>query len=336
MTVGKASERFRPYQFVLEREGITHAEFAKKFGRGTICGYLEKHHLIDECIDWLNARYPGEAFCFKRRGTKTHVEYLEHILRKRAAGGGYWDISPRFMGRDSFAAVMKKTMVSAVHPEEDRFLSAREFMHLMGLPHDFEVDSDKHLNHIAQNVPTNTASDMAEEVIKFIRGELHDTEFSFVKQCNMTQTTVSAELGRISPVSPAAVNEMVSRGAFKLRRENPKKKLIELKKLKVLTSEKKEIDTGINGISCRKRKVLVKKLSIWEEMDRIDSRFAVKFNSKRKEGSNCPGQSKEVLAITDENQNDLLMLSSTTEDSKIEGAKCESMSGHDWDHKKIN
>ena len=78
----------------------------------------------------------------------------------------------------------------------------------------------------------------------------------------------------------------------------------------------------------------MKKLSIWEEMDRIDSRFAVKFNSKRKEGSNCPGESKEVLARTDENQNDLLMLSTTTEDSKIEGAKCESMSGHDWDPKK--
>ena len=146
MTEGKASERFRPYQFVLEKEGLSHAEFAKKFGKGTICGYLEEHQLIDECIDWLDTWYPGEAFCIKRRGTKTHVEYLKHIKMKKARGGGYWDISPRFMGRDSFAAVMKKTMVSAVHPEEDRFLNAREFMHLMGLPHDFEMDSGKHLN----------------------------------------------------------------------------------------------------------------------------------------------------------------------------------------------
>jgi hypothetical protein len=49
-------------------------------------------------------------------------------------------------------------MMWAVHPEEDRFLNAREFMHLMGLPYDFEIDDVKNcLNHIAQNVTTNTA-----------------------------------------------------------------------------------------------------------------------------------------------------------------------------------
>ena len=33
-----------------------------------------------------------------------------------------------------------------------RFLNAREFMHLMGLPHDFEIGNVTQLNHIAQNV----------------------------------------------------------------------------------------------------------------------------------------------------------------------------------------
>ena len=64
-------------------------------------------------------------------------------------GKGYWDDSPRFFG-DSFGALMSKTMFTAVHPDEDRFLNIREMMHLMGLPHDFEIDKVNNFNHIAQ------------------------------------------------------------------------------------------------------------------------------------------------------------------------------------------
>ena len=64
-------------------------------------------------------------------------------------GKGYWDDSPRFFG-DSFGALMSKTMFTAVHPEEDRYLSIREMAHLMGLPHDFEIENVKNFNQIAQ------------------------------------------------------------------------------------------------------------------------------------------------------------------------------------------
>ena len=71
------------------------------------------------------------------------MEYLEHVKKKREAGTeyenmkqifltnifyeifeglGYWDDSPRFMG-ESFAAVMKKTMMWGVHPTEDRLVN---------------------------------------------------------------------------------------------------------------------------------------------------------------------------------------------------------------------
>ena len=45
---------------------------------------------------------------------------------------------------------MKKTMLNGIHPDEDRYLNIREMMHLMGLPHDFEIDNVKNFNHIAQ------------------------------------------------------------------------------------------------------------------------------------------------------------------------------------------
>ena len=45
---GVASHRYRPYQFVLEREGLTHKQFSHKFGRGTVRRSshrpLSRHH----------------------------------------------------------------------------------------------------------------------------------------------------------------------------------------------------------------------------------------------------------------------------------------------------
>ena len=185
---GVASQRYRPYQFILEREGLAHAEFSKKFRKGTIAKYLERNNLIDECIAWLRLHYPGDRFSLEGAGTtRTHVQALEHIKRKLAMGRGYWDDSIKFMG-DSFTAVIKKNIVSAIHPTQDRFLSVRETLHLMGFPHDFEVRELKHLNHICQTVPVNTARDWTLQVLKFIQGELKLSDSDFVKQDNILQT----------------------------------------------------------------------------------------------------------------------------------------------------
>jgi len=189
MVEGVASEMFRPYEFVLEREGLTHAQFFAKIGKTTICQYLQKYNLIDECIEWLRYYYPNEGFS----KTKTFIDILEHQKNKISMGKGFWDDSPRFFG-SGFNCLMKKSIMAAVHPTEDRFLNAREMMHLMGLPHDFEIEHGKqNINHIAQNVPVATAQDWADEVVKFCRGECEMTEFTFMKQDNMKQEVVYAE-----------------------------------------------------------------------------------------------------------------------------------------------
>ena len=58
----------------------------------------------------------------------------------------------------------------------------------MGFPHDFEVRELKHLNHICQTVPVNTARDWTLQVLKFIQGELKLSDSDFVKQDNILQT----------------------------------------------------------------------------------------------------------------------------------------------------
>ena len=188
---GAASERFLPYQFVLQREGLTHRQFSAKSGRTTIAKYLEKYKLIDECIAWLRKYHPNDTFSLPVEGRpnrrRTHIDVLEHMKYKLSIGKGYWDDSLKFMG-DCFTAVISKNINFAVHPTEDRFFSVRELLHLMGMPHDFELENPRrNLNHLCQNVPVATARDWAGEVIRFCRGQAEMTEYTFLRQDNTTQ-----------------------------------------------------------------------------------------------------------------------------------------------------
>merc|ERR1712112_118624 len=188
----------------LEKLGLTHAEFYKMMKGGTISRYLEKHGLEQECIKWLNENYPNETFSQNKSKKKrrTHVQYIEHCMNKKSEGKGYWDDSPRFYDR-SMGALMSKSMFTSVHPVEDRYLNVREMLHIMGLPHDLEIDHVKNINHIAQNVPVTTAKDMADEVKLFCEEKLPLTEYSFLKQDNIKQTIVLAtKLGKTNKNKP--------------------------------------------------------------------------------------------------------------------------------------
>ena len=89
--------------------------------------------------------------------------------------------------------MIRKSMIKAVHPVEDRYLNVRKMMHLMGLPLNLQIDHPRSINHIAKNVPVCTAQAYAEEVIKFCQGNLEMTPYSFMKQDNMNLKTTSTE-----------------------------------------------------------------------------------------------------------------------------------------------
>lgn len=189
---GVASERYLPYKFLLQREATTHAKFAAKYPRGTVAKYLEKHNLIMECIQWLEEHHPTSTFSLQVEGkiskTRTHIDVLRHMQRKLGMGLGYWDDSIKFMG-EYFSAVISKNIAFAIHPTEDRFFNIRELLHLMGMPHDFQLkDARRNINHLCQNVPVNTAADWAAEVVRFCRGEAEMTAYTFLRQDNINQT----------------------------------------------------------------------------------------------------------------------------------------------------
>lgn len=173
----KVSDVSMIYKFLLQELKLSHHEFNKKFKRGTSTLILLQNKLIDPCLKWLEENHPEHS----------DIRFLNHVKKKMDMKMGWWDKTPHIF-YERVNALVGRNLSQSMHPTEERFLSTREMMHLMGLPDDFDLAKDSkgniYINHIAQNVPTHTASDMAEEVCKFIDGELFFHKTNFLKQNN--------------------------------------------------------------------------------------------------------------------------------------------------------
>ena len=177
------STKFPSYTFLLEKHGLDHRGFIEKFGSGpahSVHQFIVRNELIDECLEWLNDRHPEHK----------EVRKFEHIKNKLSMGKSFLDHSPAFYN-DCTNAIVGRTLQMIMHPEQPRGMSHREIMHLMGLPSDFNLQT-KRLNDVAQNVPTCTARDMTYEVIKYLNGDLEDSNLKNYKQDNIKN--VSGEL----------------------------------------------------------------------------------------------------------------------------------------------
>ena len=165
-------ENLPTVRFLEEVKGMDWEEIMSK--ESTLNWYIVRSGLLDECIEFADKIAPGTI----------DSRVLHHIKNKIEQGKGFWDGSPK-LGKDYFNAVISKNMVCGVHPQEKRFLTVREYMHLMGLPHDFELLDPGKWNHIAQNVPTSTARDWTLEVVKYIKGELSSSGEKLHRQSNL-------------------------------------------------------------------------------------------------------------------------------------------------------
>jgi site-specific DNA-cytosine methylase len=67
-------------------------------------------------------------------------------------------------------AVMFKTIPSLLHYKENRLFTIREYLHLMGMPVDYELPGDINCNYakIGQNVPSRTAQWIVSEAVRII------------------------------------------------------------------------------------------------------------------------------------------------------------------------
>lgn len=145
----------------------------------TTCKYvLKQEDLCNEMMQW-----------FVDNNDQKGIKYLERILNKlRIEGKNIWDDSASiFLPETHFDTLMGRTTFSA-HPYESRALTPRECMHLMAMSDDFTLQSRPgkkiSINHVFQNVPLCTSTDMTKEVLKYLNGELKMLNAKIVHQNN--------------------------------------------------------------------------------------------------------------------------------------------------------
>jgi len=140
----------------------------------TLLTYLLRTEQLEEARDW-----------FQTQGIDKYFREATRVLKKVATTGGFWDGSfPIYRPEGLFNTLISRTLY-AIHPVEDRTLTTRECMHLMGLPADFELVTGVQ-NHICQNVPVTTASDMTREVLAFLDGKRELSGARYLLQNNLT------------------------------------------------------------------------------------------------------------------------------------------------------
>jgi site-specific DNA-cytosine methylase len=183
---GKISDNFDSYAFILQHLNVTHDSFVKNNDGGAIhsvYSYLAENNLLKECINWIEKNNLEETAEHRR---------IKAIYKKVQSGGRFMDASPGYYYNRT-NAIVGRTLTHLVHPLEDRGMSVRELLHMMGLPHDFEMPDRKNLNAIAQNVPTCTSKDMATQVVEYLNGNLKASNESFLMQDNLKKEVVLCE-----------------------------------------------------------------------------------------------------------------------------------------------
>lgn len=169
------------YRYVLEvmHGGITHAEFQKTLKKSTdVMHYIEEN----------GHNYRMVKSFFEKEGYTKFAEKME-AMQAKLDGGGNIMRRASYIPKDYIGAFVGHLPVSMTHPYKDRYLTYRECMSIMGLPQDFELlNPAKNLNHVCQNVPVGTATDMAMEVKASLEGKRDRVNASLLYQFNNNKT----------------------------------------------------------------------------------------------------------------------------------------------------
>jgi len=161
--------------------------------RDIVAGLEKTTQILDIVQSHVPGKEPAQAFLDAADWLRAHdmertAAFCERVSKKFGTDSGMMRRSIN-LPKDYIGAFVGYLPTNVAHPVEDRHLSYRECMAIMGLPDDFELLSPKrNLNHVCQNVPVGTASDMVEEVRAALEGERPRIRADYVFQSNHRQT----------------------------------------------------------------------------------------------------------------------------------------------------
>ena len=179
------------YRYILEviRGGISHREHCQTVETTSTRGadaltYIETfgHNYKKHVAPWM-----------KKNGYDREIEKCVRRQNKIDSGGSVMRRGV-IVPKDRIGAFVGHYPTSLTHPDQDRFITYREAMTIMGLPSNFELlDPKKSANHICQNVPVKTAADMAGEVKAALEGKREWVKTPYLLQKNAQKTTETAQ-----------------------------------------------------------------------------------------------------------------------------------------------
>lgn len=175
------------YRYILEKMfgGISHREFSNQkldFVGSRTCDVFS---FIERNSGAANENpYKEVGEFMKELGLDNEVKKCEYRFNKL-------DTDKNIMRRgtiipkDHIGAFVGHYPTTLTHPDEDRYITYREAMTIMGLPDDFELlNPTKNSNHICQNVPVKTATDMISEIVAVLNGERQLVDKDYCVQYN--------------------------------------------------------------------------------------------------------------------------------------------------------
>jgi site-specific DNA-cytosine methylase len=168
------------YEYVLEEMhgGISHVDFFNMIDKTT----NPLHYIEDKGIN-----YHDVAKWMDSKGYENHARKCRRMGDKLKAGGNIMRKTTE-IGKDFIGAFVGHFPIELTHPDQDRYINVREALSIMKMPKDFQlIGGKKNINMICQNVPVTTATDMAENVKRFLGGDCKTVESEFAIQDNKTK-----------------------------------------------------------------------------------------------------------------------------------------------------
>lgn len=172
------------YRYLLEEVhgGIDHKTYQEQLNTANVRG-----NDVESIIEKSGHDYSVVGKWMDKEGYEREVPKCERKFEKLAAGGNIMRRGT-IIPKDYIGAFVGHYPSVLTHPYEDRYITYREAMTIMGLPSDFELlDPKKSVNHICQNVPFQTARDMSVEIKAVFNNERPWADTDFLFQSNINQ-----------------------------------------------------------------------------------------------------------------------------------------------------
>lgn len=148
--------------FVKYKYGENYREIAQPWTIGNIIN----NNLWEEFYEFLKDTHVDQSIQDKLHKLCDHIQY------KLSLGKNFYCLVPAWTRPtdETIASCMFKQIPFLMHFKEERCFTIREWLHLMGHPHDFEIYGDINTNYaqIGQNVPVRTAQWIVSEAVRLI------------------------------------------------------------------------------------------------------------------------------------------------------------------------